>query len=55
MERSGEISWKMGLPASVTRKILPRTVETRIAVFAIVTNLRPRMSYTVDTSPVVYV
>ena len=55
MERSGERRWRMGLPASVTRKILPATVETRIVVFAIVTKVGRGMPHTVDTSPVVYI
>ena len=53
MERSGERRWKMELPASVTRKILPCPDETRIAVLAIVTFVGPGMLHTVDTSPVV--
>ena len=44
----------MELPASVTRKIL-LYVETRIVVFAIVTNIGRGRPYTVDTSPVVYI
>ena len=53
MERSEERRWRMEVPASVTRKILLSTVETRIAVFAIVTKVGRGMSHTVDTSPVV--
>ena len=43
----------MALPASVTRKILPSAVETRIAVFATVTKVGPCMPHTVDTSPII--
>ena len=45
MERSGERSWRMGLPASVTRRISPCRVETRIA--AIVIDAGPGMPHTV--------
>ena len=46
--------WRMELlPGSVTRKIWPQSEETRMDVFAIVTNLAPSKRYTtVDTSPI---
>ena len=48
---------KGDVPASLTWKILPPpknvVSETRMMLFAIVTNLGPRMLHTVDTSPVI--
>ena len=59
-ERGGgarEAARRIKLPASLTLKILPPpknvVSETRMMLFAIVTNLGPRMAHTVDTLPIV--